>query len=108
MSINLSHYIGKNVKVSYASGKEAIGVITLRKSLPSQSCSYRLVDKNQHRISDHCVSGRCYYFTKISDIVKIEPITPEKTMDKLNPETYYWSYSLCGFRRGTTGDLSIG
>jgi hypothetical protein len=78
MKIDLSQFVGKTVKVTYTSGKEAFGVITVRKFLPSQSLSYRLVDENQNRISDHYVSGKCYYFRKTSDIVKIQLSTPEQ------------------------------
>jgi len=83
MKIDLSHYVGKTVKVRYSSGDEAFGIVTVRQYLPRKHC-YMLVDKNQNRITDHYASGKCYYFTGSYDIVQIEPITTEKTMDKLD------------------------
>lgn len=77
MTINLSHFVGKTVKVTYTNGGEAFGIVTVKEFLPSHTKQYRFVDKNQNWISTHCQSGNCYYFTK-NNIVKVELLTPEK------------------------------
>jgi len=90
IKINLSHFVGKNVRVTYTNGEERIGVVTLNEFLPSHTKQYRLVDKNQNRISDHYHSGTCYYFTKNS-IIKVELVNPEKPKqmypNTLDPKT---------------------
>ena len=75
--IDLSQFVGKTVKVTYKNGEERIGVVILKEFIPSHTKSYRLVDKDQNRISDHFVSGNCLFFTK-NNIVKIKLVNPEK------------------------------
>lgn len=77
MKINLSPFVGRTVKVTYTNGGEVFGIFTVKEFLPSHTKQYRLVDKNQNRISDHYISGNCYYFTK-KNIVKIELVIPEQ------------------------------